>query len=39
MFIVNDLLANIDRCAIEIEGFFDGDNCTVYAGAISTRCG
>jgi hypothetical protein len=39
MFIVNDLLADIDRGAVEIEGLFNSNDSAVNAGTISTRCG
>jgi hypothetical protein len=39
MFVVDDLLANIDRGAVEIEGLFNSNDGTVNAGTISTRCG
>jgi hypothetical protein len=34
---MNDLLADIDRGAIEIKGFFNGDNCSINTGAITAR--
>jgi hypothetical protein len=39
MLVVNDLFADIDRCAIRLKRFFNGDDRTIYAGAISTGGG
>ena len=36
MLVVNDLFANINRGAVKLEGFFNGYNGTVNAGAITT---
>jgi hypothetical protein len=35
MLVMNDLFANINRGAIKLEGFFDSDNSSVNAGAIT----
>jgi hypothetical protein len=35
--VVHDLLANINRCAIESQGFFNGDDGAIYPCAISAR--
>ena len=35
--VVHDLLAHIDRCAVVVECFFNGDYGSVYACAVATR--
>jgi hypothetical protein len=39
VLVVNDLFADIDRCAIGLKRFFNGNDCAIYAGAISTGGG
>jgi hypothetical protein len=39
VLVVNNLFADIDRCAISLKRFFDCDDCAIYAGTISTRGG
>lgn len=37
--IVHDLLADIDRCAVVLEGTLDGDDGPVDAGTVAARRG
>ena len=37
--IVHDLLADIDRCAVVLEGTLDGDDGSVDAGTVAARRG
>ena len=39
MPVVHDLLAHVDRRAVEVEGLLDGDDGTVDAGAVAPRGG